>query len=242
MYDNSYGWLWVPGYEWAPSWVVWGETGNNYAWAPVAPGVDISVDSWRGWRPEHDYYWNVVDKNHIMDHDLHHRLASENIVRNDAGRITLMNNFQRSAGNRYYSAGPDARQVAGFTRKEVTPSVLKDGDRHTVLPTTQTSLRNDNREIPVYRPQVYHPEPMQIRKADENSVSPMHKDSSWPNSNFNQHRNNIENLPVRQSSMHQFAPSGNLHRENFGGNEMHSGGNEMHGGGSEMRGGGAGHR
>ncbi|MCC8187062.1 MAG: hypothetical protein LIP08_06025 [Bacteroides sp.] len=243
-YDNSYGWLWIPGYEWAPSWVVWGETDDYYAWAPVGPGADISADSWRGWKPDHDYYWNVVERNHITDHNIAHRLSSENIVRNNAGRITLLNNFRHSAGNRYYSAGPDAHQVAGHTRKEVIPSVLIDGDRQNSHRATQTSLRNDTKEIPVYRPQVYHPEPMQVRRADENSISPIHKESSWPgNNDFNRHKSNIENLPVRQSSMHQIAPSGNFHRENSGGGERperpeRQGGGEIHGGGERQSGGG----
>jgi len=213
---------------------------DYYAWAPIGPGVDISADSWRGWKPDHDYYWNVVERNHLTDHNLSHRLASENIVRNDAGRISLLNNFQRSAGNRYYSTGPDARQVAGHTGKEVTPAVLTDRNRQATHRTTQTNLRNDTKEIPVYRPQVYHPEPTQVRRVDENSISPIRKESSWPDSNdFNRHKSNIDNLPVRQSSMHQFAPSGDSRRENFGEGERQ--GNERHSG-SERPGGGGSHR
>jgi hypothetical protein len=31
------GWCWVPGYEWAPSWVTWYTYGNYIGWAPIAP-------------------------------------------------------------------------------------------------------------------------------------------------------------------------------------------------------------
>jgi hypothetical protein len=37
VYDTYYGWLWVPGVEWAPSWVCWREGGGYVGWAPMPP-------------------------------------------------------------------------------------------------------------------------------------------------------------------------------------------------------------
>ncbi|RYD19655.1 MAG: hypothetical protein EOP88_18155, partial [Verrucomicrobiaceae bacterium] len=31
------GWVWVPGTEWAPSWVSWRESGSHIGWAPLPP-------------------------------------------------------------------------------------------------------------------------------------------------------------------------------------------------------------
>ena len=44
-FDQRAGWVWVPGVEWAPSWVAWREDeGQNVAgWAPVPPGVNYSI-------------------------------------------------------------------------------------------------------------------------------------------------------------------------------------------------------
>jgi hypothetical protein len=40
--DPEIGWSWVPGNDWAPSWVSWQE-GNNYiGWAPLPPSVTIA--------------------------------------------------------------------------------------------------------------------------------------------------------------------------------------------------------
>ncbi len=33
----AYGWLWIPGYEWAPAWVTWRYSGGYVAWAPMGP-------------------------------------------------------------------------------------------------------------------------------------------------------------------------------------------------------------
>src|ERR1051326_8839278 len=42
-YDPNYGWVWVPGTEWAPAWVVWRESPDYIGWAPcTASGVVVS--------------------------------------------------------------------------------------------------------------------------------------------------------------------------------------------------------
>ena len=42
------GWVWVPGYTWAPAWVSWRYGGDTVGWAPLPPesmvGVDYSSD------------------------------------------------------------------------------------------------------------------------------------------------------------------------------------------------------
>ncbi|HTL59574.1 MAG TPA: DUF6600 domain-containing protein, partial [Candidatus Limnocylindrales bacterium] len=35
--DPAYGWVWVPGVEWAPAWVSWRVGGGYIGWAPMAP-------------------------------------------------------------------------------------------------------------------------------------------------------------------------------------------------------------
>jgi hypothetical protein len=58
-FDDRIGWVWVPGTEWAPSWVAWREDDNVAGWAPIPPGVRYSVsigfgggngyDDWNSW-------------------------------------------------------------------------------------------------------------------------------------------------------------------------------------------------
>jgi hypothetical protein len=40
--DPEIGWSWVPGNEWAPSWVSFQEGGNYIGWAPLPPSVTIA--------------------------------------------------------------------------------------------------------------------------------------------------------------------------------------------------------
>ena len=42
-YDDYYGWLWYPDYEWAPAWVEWRYNNNYIGWAPLHPYAAFSV-------------------------------------------------------------------------------------------------------------------------------------------------------------------------------------------------------
>ena len=58
-FDDRIGWVWVPGTEWAPSWVAWREADEVVGWAPIPPGVSYSFsvgfgggwgyDDWNSW-------------------------------------------------------------------------------------------------------------------------------------------------------------------------------------------------
>src|SRR3989442_311708 len=37
VYDAYYSWVWIPGTEWAPSWVTWRESDDFVGWAPCGP-------------------------------------------------------------------------------------------------------------------------------------------------------------------------------------------------------------
>ena len=41
VYDSDYGWIWVPGVEWAPAWVCW-RFGGGYV--PDGPKLDIKKE------------------------------------------------------------------------------------------------------------------------------------------------------------------------------------------------------
>lgn len=67
-FDPAYGWIWVPGTEWAPAWVVWREAPDYIGWAPCKPGgVPVS-----------DSFFTFVDVPHCHD-----RLRPQELVFND---------------------------------------------------------------------------------------------------------------------------------------------------------------
>ncbi len=41
LLDGTFGWVWVPGEEWAPAWVAWRVADGHVGWAPLLPGGDV---------------------------------------------------------------------------------------------------------------------------------------------------------------------------------------------------------
>src|SRR5258708_24450962 len=68
LYDPAYGWVWIPGTEWAPAWVVWREAPDYIGWAPCGPG-GVAVS---------DTFFVFTDV-----HRLHDRLGARGFVFND---------------------------------------------------------------------------------------------------------------------------------------------------------------
>src|SRR5574341_2413380 len=56
VYDPAWGWVWVPGYQWAPAWVTWRYGPDAVGWAPLAPGVSVFVTTY----PFIDTWWTFV--------------------------------------------------------------------------------------------------------------------------------------------------------------------------------------
>jgi hypothetical protein len=56
VFDPGWGWVWVPGYEWAPAWVTWRYGADAVGWAPLAPGVSVFVTSY----PFVEVWWTFV--------------------------------------------------------------------------------------------------------------------------------------------------------------------------------------
>src|SRR6185295_18713309 len=46
--DPEIGWAWVPGNDWAPSWVSWQEGSDYVGWAPLPPGANVNASNTSG--------------------------------------------------------------------------------------------------------------------------------------------------------------------------------------------------
>ncbi len=63
LYDDYYGWIWVPDYQWAPAWVEWRYNSDYIGWAPLPPyaGFDVNLGIHFVVRWRSDYrYWHFV--------------------------------------------------------------------------------------------------------------------------------------------------------------------------------------
>jgi len=58
VFDPRDGWMWVPGYVWGPSWVVWRSGGGSIGWLPMPPDDYYGEGPYRG---RHDNFYGYRD-------------------------------------------------------------------------------------------------------------------------------------------------------------------------------------
>jgi len=130
-YSDRWGWFWVPGYEWAPSWVVWRIGPDFVGWAPMParyvwgrPYIEISIlwqdDYWRS--PRH---WCFTQNRHMGDRHARHVIAP---VHNNVTYIDRSTAIYNTTviNNTIVNHGPDITAMeddggAHVTRAEVNP-------------------------------------------------------------------------------------------------------------------------
>lgn len=67
-YDDYYGWIWIPGYDWAPAWVEWRYNDAYIGWAPLPPyasfRVEVGIHFTKKWHhpPQH---WTFIKYRHF---------------------------------------------------------------------------------------------------------------------------------------------------------------------------------
>src|SRR3569833_150370 len=113
-YDDYYGREWIPGHEWAPAWVSWRHGGGYYGWAPLRPGISISISIGGGYEAP-DYYWTCAPQAYINSPQIYNyyvpRTRSVTIIRN----TTVINNTYVK-NNVTYISGPRVQEIRLVTR------------------------------------------------------------------------------------------------------------------------------
>ena len=143
-YDPFYGWVWVPGYEWAPAWVVWRSGGDYYGWAPIRPGISISINiGFGGYSPPYDF-WCFAPRRYITSPRIHNYYYDRGRNVTIINQTTIINNYNYS--NRVWRTGPSRYDVERYAGR-ITPVRFRESSRP-----GRTQFRNN--EVSVYRPRV----------------------------------------------------------------------------------------
>jgi hypothetical protein len=143
-FDNYYGWFWVPDNEWGPSWVTWRRGNGYYGWAPMRPGISVSMSFGNG-------YADVNRWNFVRDRDFGrpnmgryyvNRRNNDMIFRSSS---VIINTYNDNSRNVTYISGPRAEEVQRYSGRRISNVSIQDNDR----PGQQLS-RN---KLEIYRPQ-----------------------------------------------------------------------------------------
>ena len=164
--DDYYGWVWVPGYEWSPAWVAWRDGGDYYGWAPLRPGINISINFNLGsYNPPHNY-WCFVPRRHIASRGWYgHRVDYRQNV-TIINQTTIINNYNYNRN--VFRTGPRRSNVEIYTGR-INPVRLRDASNP-----GRTVFRNN--EVTVFRPQVRQDNnrqfaPRQVQRYEERNTA-----------------------------------------------------------------------
>lgn len=175
--DPVYGWMWVPGYEWSPGWVAWRDGGDYYGWAPLRPGISISI-GFGNYNPPVDY-WSFAPRRYISSPKIYNYCVPRQQNVTIINHTTIINNYNRRT-NVFVSNGPrryDAERYSG----RINPVRVREIN-------TPGRSRIRGNEISVYRPG--------IRRENDRNFAPRtfeRYDRNGGNNNIA--RRNENNLP-----------------------------------------------
>ena len=144
--DPYYGPMWVPDYEWGPGWVTWRRSGDYYGWAPIGPGVSISVAYGNGYNVPYNQWTFVRDRDFGRRNINNYYINSSNNV-TIINNSTVINNIRvDNSRNVTYNAGPERTEVEKHVGKTITPVAIKER--------SQPGQSLSKNQLQIYRPQV----------------------------------------------------------------------------------------
>jgi hypothetical protein len=162
FYDDSYGWMWIPGREWAPAWVSWRTNSDYYGWAPLGPnvggsGMEVNVSAGAYNPPPR--YWCFVPHQYVYSPQVNNYYVNESrnvtIVNNTTviNNTTIINNNSSTVNNyrNTYRSGPDPREVERNTGTTVRPYTLRQA-------ASPGGAQVANGQMAIYRPRGNSPQ------------------------------------------------------------------------------------
>ncbi len=141
---RGYGWVWVPGSEWAPAWVSWRSGGNHIGWAPLPPETlayrghhwDSTVDATFGTSAS---WYNFVETRHFGSPVWHHCMPYQdnNIYLQQTVNITnihVRNNRVICGGPRYNDVTHALGRAMPFYHLDLDHHSRPGRDPHSMTP------------------------------------------------------------------------------------------------------------
>lgn len=159
-YDDFYGWIWIPGYDWAPAWVEWRYGGSYVGWAPLGPyavfDVGIGIHYAVRWRTPHSY-WTFVDCQYVTHPTVHRYVYRTDNNTRYIGRTRYAGSVDVRGGD-IITRGPDRQFVEGRGNTRIEQTKIVDvRERQAPMKSGQAERivrEGDGQRMEVYRPRI----------------------------------------------------------------------------------------
>jgi uncharacterized protein DUF6600 len=150
-FDDYFGWVWMPGYDWAPAWVEWRYSDDYIGWAPLSPyaafdihrGIHFSIS----WRTGYNH-WHFVSFKHFGSHNINHHFVHKNYKHKIYNRTKYRTNYYANNG-RIVNGGIDRNFIE---RKSGTRFLKRDITETTRIDDFSKSRNSNSDKIVSYRP------------------------------------------------------------------------------------------
>lgn len=143
LLDSQYGWVWVPGREWAPAWVTWRYGSGRIGWAPLPPGVE-----WRAGNLDvviSPHSWCFVGEQYLLEPNLRPHLAIQARIATLIRQTQNVTNYT-IAQNRMINRSINVEQIERVVGRPITRYRIVDRDR---APSAQDRIKGN--EIYMFR-------------------------------------------------------------------------------------------
>ena len=152
FFKDGYGWMWMPGNEWAPAWVSWRNSDDYYGWAPLGPSIGLNAAYDGGYNPP-SHYWCFVPHRYIASPQVSNYYVRETNNITIINHTTIISNTTMAGNqlanhprNPHYGYGPDPNEVGRYTGSPLHPIPVHENR----TPGRQTATSG----FAVYRPHV----------------------------------------------------------------------------------------
>lgn len=126
-YSPYYGWIWIPGNVWGPAWVSWRSGGGCYGWAPLGPGISISMSFGSGYYVP-DYWWVFTPQQYILNPRFRNYTYGPRYNPRYVQQTTIINNTYVYNHNTYIS-GPRRGDMERAIGRNITPVSIQNSGR-----------------------------------------------------------------------------------------------------------------
>jgi hypothetical protein len=134
FHSNKYGWVWMPGYVWAPAWVQWRISENHIGWCPLSPKGKWKIDDGIT-NANYNYNnksddWVFVDKsnfvNDINTASIINRKQNADIIKKSDRVVNL-----KLENSKVINRGPDVKDIENKTGKSIHERFINhNGNKH----------------------------------------------------------------------------------------------------------------
>ena len=145
-YDNVYGWLWVPDTEWGPAWVSWRSSPGYYGWAPLGPGISMSIAFGSNYHEPNERWIFVRDRDFTSPSISRYYINRTNNVTIINHSTIIVNTLRNNNRRTTYITGPKRTDVQRYSRSPVKTVSIRGMN--------QPGQHLTNSELQIYRPQI----------------------------------------------------------------------------------------